>query len=103
MTGARARSAKLPPYTTLQELPGVGQSIADDYSRIGITSPEQLREADPEELFDRLELLDGPTDRCVLYVFRCARYAVSTSEPDPSLLDWWAWKIERDCSGSTVS
>lgn len=103
MTGARARSAKLPPYTTLRDLPGVGQSIADDYSRIGITSPEQLLESDPEEMFDRLELLDGPTDRCVLYVFRCARYAVSTSVPDPSLLDWWAWKIERDGSASTVS
>ncbi len=103
MTGTRARSAKLPTYPRLRDLPGVGHSIADDYARIGITDPEQLREADPDELFDRLELLDGPTDRCVLYVFRCARYAVSTSAPDPSLLDWWAWKIERDCSGSAVS
>ncbi|MDQ2797795.1 MAG: helix-hairpin-helix domain-containing protein, partial [Actinomycetota bacterium] len=55
MTSARARSAKLPPYPTLRDLPGVGQSIADDYARIGITTPEQLRKADPEELFDRLE------------------------------------------------
>lgn len=33
--------------------------------------------ADPEELFDRLEVIDGPTDRGVLAVrVPCARYAV---------------------------
>jgi len=103
VTPLRGRVGKLPPYTKLRDLPGVGESIADDYIRIGINDPDQIRDADPEELFDRLELLDGPTDRCVLYVFRCARYAVSTPEPDPSLLDWWAWKIERDRAGRAVS
>lgn len=82
-------------YPKMRDLPGVGVSIAEDYARIGITYPQQLHEADPEELFDRLELIDGPTDRCVLYVFRCARYAVITPEPEPRLLSWWAWKEVR--------
>lgn len=82
----------MPPYNSLRDLPGVGASITDDYRRIGITSPQQLHDADPQDLFDQLELLDGSTDRGVLYVFRCAHYAVITPEPDPTLMDWWAWK-----------
>lgn len=92
MTPAQSRPQTMPPYNALRDLPGVGASIADDYLRIGITAPQQLRDADPQHLFDQLELLDGPTDHCVLYVFRCAHYAVNTLEPDPTLLDWWAWK-----------
>lgn len=95
MSPAHQRSAKLPPYDRLERLPGVGPSIAQDYRRIGITHPEQLRTEDPDELFDRLELIDGPTDPCVLYVFRCARYAVSTAHPTPKLLDWWTWKTDQ--------
>ena len=90
----------MPRYNVLRDLPGVGPSIADDYLRIGITSPQQMREIDPQHLFDKLELLDGPTDRCVLYVFRCAHYAVNTLEQDPKLLKWWAWKDDQDPAGS---
>ncbi|MHB1173352.1 MAG: helix-hairpin-helix domain-containing protein [Lacisediminihabitans sp.] len=82
---------KLPPYERLENLPGVGPSIADDYRRLGVTTTAQLADMEPEELFDRLEQLDGPTDRCVLYVFRCVRYAVRTAEPDHELLNWWKW------------
>lgn len=89
-------------YPKVSDLAGVGASIAEDYARIGITNPQQLHEADPEELFDRLELIDGPTDRCVLYVFRCARYAVSIPEPEPRLLHWWAWKIDHDSTGTPI-
>lgn len=95
MTGRQPRPCNT-LYSTMRDLPGVGPSLADDYARIGITNPQELREATPEELFDRLESIDGPTDRCVLYVFRCARYAMSTPEPEPHLLKWWAWKIHRD-------
>ena len=34
----------------------------------------------------------GPTDTCVLYVFRCAHYAINATDPQPELLNWWAWK-----------
>jgi len=100
VTGARSRRQEVAGYQTLRDLPGVGPSIAGDYVRLGITDPHQLPAADPQELFDRLELIDGPTDRCVLYVFRCARYAVSTPEPERRLLNWWAWKADADNSAT---
>lgn len=80
-------------YSRLEDLPGIGPSIADDLRRIGVERPEQLPGEDPYELFDRLEAIDGPTDRCVLYVFRCAQYAVNKGpDGDPELLKWWSWK-----------
>lgn len=85
----------------LEDLPGVGPSIADDFRRIGIACPSQLLDAEPEELYDRLATLDGPTDRCVLYVFRAAHYYVSTADADldQHLLLWWHWKdpVAIDC------
>lgn len=90
-------TAQPPPhYGAIRDLPGVGPSIEDDYLRIGITSPQQLKLADPQHLFNQLELLDGPTDPCVLYVFRCAHYAVNATHPQPELLNWWAWKDVED-------
>ncbi len=83
---------QLPRYHVIRDLPGVGPSIEDDYLRLGITTPQQLKRADPQQLFNQLELLDGPTDPCILYVFRCAHYAVNATDPQPALLKWWAWK-----------
>ncbi|MBF0551728.1 MAG: pathogenicity locus, partial [Deltaproteobacteria bacterium] len=61
--------------SVLQQIPGVGQSIARDLWRLGIRSLFQLRDQDPEELYARLCALQGrPLDRCLLYVFRCAVY-----------------------------
>lgn len=78
----------------LEDLPGVGPSIADDLRRIGIAHPSQLLGAKPEDLYERLVALDGPTDRCVLYVFRAAHYYVDTPDPElnENLLLWWHWK-----------
>lgn len=78
---------------SLRSLPGVGSSVAEDLIRLGIHSPEALRGQDPEALFRKLEELEGrPVDRCMLYVLRCAVYAVTDPEPRPDLLRWWAWK-----------
>lgn len=97
MSAAPRRAQK----ESLQSLPGVGPSIADDYHRLGITTIAQLGAAEPDELFDRLELLDGPTDRCVLYVFRCARYAVENPEPEHRLRNWWAWTDKEPANPMT--
>lgn len=80
------------PYRRLEDLPGVGPSIAGDLRRIGVLRPSELGSLDPEALYERLQDVDGPTDRCVLYVFRCAQYAVTNSDPNPELLRWWNWK-----------
>ena len=86
----------------LQEVPGIGPSIAQDLHDLGITRVHDLRTEDPEALYERLCALRGAhIDRCVLYVFRCARYYATTEQPNPELLKWWNWKERRsDCPGS---
>lgn len=77
----------------LREIPGVGIAVAKDLRMLGIHEPEALREEDPEELYERLCLLQGKRiDRCMLYVLRCAVYYATEDEPDPELLKWWNWK-----------
>ncbi|MGE5297453.1 MAG: DUF4332 domain-containing protein [Solirubrobacterales bacterium] len=77
----------------LEQIPGVGKSIAQDLRHIGVTSIRQLKGRSPERLYRRLrDFQASPVDRCMLYVFRCAVYYASTSDPDPELLKWWNWK-----------
>ena len=77
----------------LEEIPGVGPSIADDLHRIGITRVVQLKNADPQKLFERVNRDQGVVmDRCLLYVFRCAVYYASNVRHKPEKLKWWNWK-----------
>ncbi|MEO7803090.1 MAG: helix-hairpin-helix domain-containing protein [Actinomycetota bacterium] len=78
----------------LQMIPGVGPSIAADLRAIGIQRVADLRSQDPELLYARMCDLEGPQDRCLLYVFRCAVYFASTPRPNPKKLLWWNWKDE---------
>lgn len=76
-----------------RKIPGVGKSIAQDFLDMGFTSPEQLRDKDPEQLYiDFCRLKGMHIDRCMLYVFRCAVYFVSVSPHEPEKLNWWFWK-----------
>jgi hypothetical protein len=77
----------------LQQIPGVGPSIAKDLEALGVHHVPDLREANPEKLYEDLCALRGAhIDRCVLYVFRCAVYFASNDEHDAALLKWWNWK-----------
>ena len=79
--------------TDLQALPGIGPSLSQDLRDLGFRTPEDLHRQDPERMFEDLCSLRGEKiDRCVLYVFRCAVYAVSTPDAEPDLLKWWNWK-----------
>ncbi|MBS1846689.1 MAG: pathogenicity locus [Actinobacteria bacterium] len=84
--------AKLPPYRRLEDLPGVGKAVADDYRRLGVVDAAAVATHDPFRLYEQLQAIDGPTDVCMLYTFRCAHYAASTPDPDVDLLAWWVWK-----------
>lgn len=91
----------------LTRIPGVGISIARDLRALGYREVEDLRGADPRQMFDQLCELNGVrVDRCVLYVFRCAVYFAENRNPEPQLLKWWNWKdprgagtLEREASG----
>jgi len=77
----------------LQQIPGVGETIAQDMFDIGIHSVSQLKRKDPEKLYQKLrDFKASPVDRCVLYVLRCAVYYASNARHDPNLLKWWNWK-----------
>mgnify|MGYP002642361400 CR=1 FL=1 len=77
----------------LEQIPGVGKIIAQDLSAIGIRSCDDLKDRDPQWLYEKLcNFKASPVDRCVLYVFRCVVYWVSNDQHDPKLLKWWNWK-----------
>ena len=77
----------------LLSIPGVGPAMAADLRRLGVRRTTDLSGCDPQELYERLEDLDGRhVDRCVLYVFRAAVYHASAADGDPELAKWWNWK-----------
>ena len=81
------------PPSELQRIPGVGPSISKDLQDLGIEQVRDLRNGNPEMLYERLCTIRGAhIDRCVLYVFRCAVYFATNEEHDPALLKWWNWK-----------
>jgi predicted RecB family nuclease len=77
----------------LQQIPGVGPSLAADLRSLGITTISDLENQDPEKMYQQLvQQVGAPVDRCVLYVFRCAVYFAQHKQRDPELLKWWNWK-----------
>jgi hypothetical protein len=81
---------------TLREIPGVGAATEGDLHALGIRVIPDLAGVDPEELFARLTKHQGGyTDRCNLYVYRCAVYYAEGGR-DPDWLDWWRWKDAAD-------
>lgn len=80
----------------LREIPGVGRETERDLQALGVTRVEEFAGADPDELFARLTAHQGGyTDRCNLYVYRCAVYYAEGGR-DPELLRWWRWKDAAD-------
>jgi hypothetical protein len=79
----------------LQQIPGVGKSIARDLWNIGIRSVADLKGRDPQDLYDLSNRYAGVVqDPCLLYTFRCAVYYASTpkTKQRPEKLKWWNWK-----------
>lgn len=90
--GTQARTS-LKPSEGLESIPGIGPSLAQDLRDLGYAEVADLRGADPEHMYARLNgLRRQRQDPCVLYAFRCAVYYATMKERDPELLKWWAWK-----------
>lgn len=82
-----------PDKSELQQIPGVGRSIAADLQEIGITRIQELKGKSPQALYDQVCGATGQIhDRCLLYVFRSAVYYASNARHDPEKLKWWNWK-----------
>ncbi len=80
----------------LETIPGIGKSIANDLRDIGIHKVNDLKDKDPEILYDDLcRKRNVRMDPCVLYVFRCAVYYAENEKHDTELLKWWNWKDRK--------
>ena len=87
------RSAKRTTRDELQTIPGVGPSIAADLRSLGVKRVADLKGADPQRLYEKLNARTGvKQDRCVLYTFRCAVYYASRPVHEAQKLKWWNWK-----------
>ncbi len=74
------------------KLPNIGPATADDLARLGVTSVEQLKGCDPQELYDRISAMDGVKhDICVLDVFSAIIENAKTGEAKP----WWEYSRLR--------
>lgn len=77
----------------LRDVPGIGKSIARDLEKLGIHHVKDLKNKDPEVLYQKLCDIEGKhLDRCLLYTFRCAVYYASHTKHDSAKLKWWNWK-----------
>jgi hypothetical protein len=86
-------TAKETAISELMTIPSVGPSIANDLWNIGIRRINDLKGADPNDLWLRISAHQGQTVcRCVLYTMRCAVYYASHKRHDPELLKWWNHK-----------
>ena len=85
--------AKRAALIDLQQIPGVGPSIAHDLWDLGIERVRDLQGRDPEALYRAhcAHRGEGAGDT-MRYVLRSAVYYATTEEPDPTLLRWWRWK-----------
>lgn len=63
------------PGKELMTLRNIGPKMAERLEEISIHTVSQFRQHTPDELYERVnELLGYREDRCVLYIFRGARY-----------------------------
>lgn len=76
-------------------IPGVGKSTKKDLNLLGINKVGDLKNKDPQKLYDSLCAKTGlKQDRCVLYVYKCAVYYAKGGR-EKEKLKWWNWQDER--------
>ncbi len=84
-----------PSREELESIPGIGKKLALELRSLGCHCVGDLKDKDPEKLYDRLNELKGTrVDPCVLYTFRCATYYAKGGR-EPELLKWWNWKGKK--------
>lgn len=85
-------AARSKAETELCRMANVGPAVAKHLARIDITTPDQLVDRDPFELFERLCELDGHRhDPCLLDTFMAVVDQADGGAPRP----WWQFTAER--------
>lgn len=76
----------------LEQLPNIGPSLAADLRCLGIGHPQELAQADPWELYQRLcRVRSRRQDPCVLDTFIAATEFMRGQPAQP----WWAFTARR--------
>lgn len=84
------------PAGHLEDLVSVGPATARDLAQVGITSVEQLRSRDPDDLYERLcRSTRTRHDPCVRDVFEAAIAQACTSGLPTELRQWWTYSRRR--------
>jgi ribosomal protein S13 len=92
-SGLEKRPVSKLAFEELQTIPGIGKSIARDLVNIGITKVTDLKNKNPERIYEKInEFYAVKQDICLLYVMRCAVYYASTNNHQKAKLNWWYWK-----------
>ncbi len=77
----------------LQKLPNVGPATAEDIYSLGYRSLADMKSADPEKMYAKLEKLAGThVDRCMLYVCRSLVYMAKHPGYKDKKVLWWKFK-----------
>jgi hypothetical protein len=84
----KARNART--AQSLEQIPNIGQSVADDLRSIGIKTPRDLIGRNPQQLYDRL-CRRTRQDPCVLDTFTSAVRFMEGAPARP----WWHYTPER--------
>lgn len=76
----------------LRSLMNVGPAIQKDLALLGITTIAQLVQANPDQLYERLQEITGTShDPCVWDVFAAIIHEANTGIKTP----WWHWTPVR--------
>lgn len=90
------RRRMAPGERQLRDLAGIGPRMLEDFEDLGIASVEELRNQNPQQLYERLSNLRGARmDPCVLDTFTCAVAQVKDPELPADQRNWWYWSRVR--------
>lgn len=79
-----------------QRLKSVGPETAMDLYRLGMRTLDDLVDADPLALFERLKVLSqSALDPCVEDSLRCAIAQATYDDLPPELRTWWGYSTQR--------
>ena len=84
---------------TLEQLPNIGPSLAEDLRSIGVEDPRALAEADAWQLYRKLcEATGVRQDPCVLDTF----LAVTDFARGAPAAPWWAYTAQRKATFGSI-
>ena len=86
MKASRAADAK-----QLQDIPNIGPRMTEDFHRLGIRTPQDLKNKDAYTLYQKMSRLAGRQDPCVLDTYMAAIDFMNGAPARP----WYAYTTAR--------